>query len=56
MVATRLLESGASAVIVAKLLGHVDLATVHKYLHPADAMVSDAMKAYSADRKLKLAS
>ena len=54
--ATRMLESGASAVIVAKLLGHVDLATVHKYLHPADSMVTDAMKAYSADRKLKLAS
>ena len=54
--ATRMLESGASAVIVAKLLGHVDLATVHKYLHPADSMMTDAMKAYSADRKLKLAS
>jgi integrase len=54
--ATRLLEGGASAVVVAKLLGHVDLATVHKYLHPADAMVIDAMKAYSASRQLKLAS
>jgi integrase len=54
--ATRLLEGGASPVVVAKLLGHVDLATVHKYLHPGDAMVIDTMKAYSASRQLKLAS
>ena len=54
--ATRLLESGANPAIVAKLLGHANLATVHKYLHPADTMVNDAMDAFSADRKLKLAS
>jgi len=54
--ATRLLESGASVVVVAKLLGHVNLATVNKYLHPADAMMVDAMRVYSASRQLKLAS
>lgn len=54
--ATRLLEGGANPAIVAKLLGHADMGTVHKYLHPSDTTVMDAMKAYSADRQLKLAS
>jgi site-specific recombinase XerD len=52
--ATRVLEGGANPAIVAKLLGHVDLATVHRYIHPADEMLSDAMRVYEETRHAKL--
>lgn len=52
--ATRVLESGANPAVVAKLLGHVDLATVYRYLHLGDEMLTDAMRRYEATRRAKL--
>lgn len=41
---TRLLERGADIVTVSRLLGHSTVVVTKRYLHPADALASEAVE------------
>ncbi len=45
--ATRMIESGASIVVVSRILGHADLKTTMRYAHPEDSL-KDAVEALAS--------
>jgi integrase len=53
--ATRQIEAGAPVAVVAAIMGHSGLRTIHRYVHPTSEAQKEAMKNYeSAQKRRKL--